>query len=103
VSSHLAIPVMEVLVTPSRDRRDSEMESDQRSRSNLDLTAEIVSRFRISRIREVREPRSFDFPVSDMTIFRHVSYGPNGSDLVVISTLHRPSSCLINGPQSLVI
>jgi hypothetical protein len=66
---------------------------DQRSRSNLELTAENVSRFRISRIREVREPRSFDSPVSEMTIFRHVSYGPNGPDLVMISTLHRPSLC----------
>jgi hypothetical protein len=49
------------------------MELDQRSRTNLDLTAKIVSRFRISQIQEVREPRSFDFPVSDMMIFRHVS------------------------------
>jgi hypothetical protein len=51
----------------------------------------------MSRIREVREPRSFDFPVSEMMIFRHVSYGPNGPDLIVISKLHGPSSCLING------
>ena len=94
---------MEVLVTPSCDRQDSEMELDQWSRTNLDLKAKIVSRFRILRIQELREPRSFDFPVSDMTIFHHVSYGPNGLDLVVISTLHRHSSCFINGPHSLVI
>jgi hypothetical protein len=50
------------------------MDLDQRSRTNLDLAAKIVSQFRISRIREVREPRSFEFPVSDMTIFRHMSY-----------------------------
>jgi hypothetical protein len=81
---------MEILVTPSRNSRDSEMESYQWLRSNLDLMAKI-------------KPCSFDFPVSDMTIFLHMSYGPNGSDLVVISTLHRPSSCLINGPHSLVI
>jgi hypothetical protein len=67
------------------------MELEQRSRSNLDLMVKIVSQFRISQIREVSEPRSFDFPVSDMTIFRHVSYGTNSLDLVMISTLHRPS------------
>jgi hypothetical protein len=50
------------------------MELDQWSRRNLDLTAKIVSRFHISQIREVREPHSFDFPVSDMMIFRHMSY-----------------------------
>jgi hypothetical protein len=65
---------MEVLVTPSRDRRDSNMELDQWSRKNLDLMAKIVSRFHISRIREVRELCSFEFLVSDMMIFHHVSY-----------------------------
>jgi hypothetical protein len=50
------------------------MELDQRSRKIVDLAAKIVSRFHISRIREVREPLSFDFLVSDMMIFRHVSY-----------------------------
>jgi hypothetical protein len=49
------------------------MELDQQSKTNLDMTAKIVSRFRISQIREVREPRSFDFPVSDMMIFLHMS------------------------------
>lgn len=48
--------------------------SDQRSKINLELMAKIVLRFRISRIQEVREPRSFEFPVSDMMFFRHVSY-----------------------------
>jgi len=61
-----------------------------RLRSNLDLMAKI-------------KPCSFEFPISDMMIFRHVYYGPNGSDLVMNSSLHRPSSCLINGPHSLVI
>jgi hypothetical protein len=39
------------LASPSRDSRNSEMESDQRSRSDLDSTAAIKSRFRISRFR----------------------------------------------------
>jgi hypothetical protein len=44
VNSHLTVPVMKGLITPSHDSRDSEMESDQRSRSNLDLTAKIKPR-----------------------------------------------------------
>jgi hypothetical protein len=44
VNSHLAVPVMKGLITPSHDSRDSEMESDQWSRSNLDLTAKIKPR-----------------------------------------------------------
>jgi hypothetical protein len=57
----------------------------------------------MSQVREVREPYFFEFPVSEMMIFHHVSYGPNGPELIVISKLHEPSSCLINGPdQSLI-
>jgi hypothetical protein len=58
---------------------------DQWFRSVLDLMVRINSRFRISRFRDVREPCSFDSPVNEMTIFRHVSYGPNGADIVMIS------------------
>jgi hypothetical protein len=69
--------------------------------------APIISAFHISafhdftccefllRVREVREPCSFDFAVGEMMICHHVSYGPNGLDLVMNSTLHGPSLCLI--------
>jgi hypothetical protein len=51
VNSHLAVPVMKGLITPSHDSRDSEMELHQRPRSKLDLTAVIESPYRISRFR----------------------------------------------------
>jgi hypothetical protein len=38
--------VVMFLASPSRDSQNSEMESDQRSRSHLDLTAAIKSQFR---------------------------------------------------------
>jgi hypothetical protein len=47
------------------------------------------------RVLEVREPLFFDFAAGKMTIYRHMSYGPNCPDLVVNSTLHGPSLCLI--------
>ena len=62
------------LTPPSPGIRNSEMESDQRSRSNFDLTAKVISWFRLSRVREVREPCSFDFPVNERMIFCHVSF-----------------------------
>jgi hypothetical protein len=62
------------LTPPSPGIRNSEMESDQRSRSKFDLTAKVISRFRVSRVQEVREPQSFDFSVSKRMIFRHVSF-----------------------------
>jgi hypothetical protein len=62
------------LTPPSPGIRNSEMESDQWSRSKFDLTAKVISRFRVSRVQEVREPRSFDFSVSKRMIFRHISF-----------------------------
>jgi hypothetical protein len=74
---------------------------------SLVALAQIISAFRISafhdfpcrefllRVREVREPRSFDFAIDKMKIYRHVSYGSNGPDIVMNSTLHGPSLCLI--------
>jgi hypothetical protein len=47
--SHLAIPVMEVLVTPSRDRRGSEMELRSTVHVLGDPTVLIFSQSRISR------------------------------------------------------
>jgi hypothetical protein len=41
--------VVMFLASPSRDSRNSDMESDQRSRSQLDLMAAIKSQFHISR------------------------------------------------------
>jgi hypothetical protein len=62
------------LTPPSPGIQNSEMESDQQSRSNFDLMAKVISRFCISRVREVREPRSFEFPVSERMIFHHISF-----------------------------
>ena len=62
------------LTPPSPGIQNSETESDQQSRSNFDLMAKVISRFRISRVREVREPRSFEFPVSERMISHHVSF-----------------------------
>ena len=61
------------LTSPTLDPRNYEMDWDQRSRSNLDLMAQIKSWFHISWFWEVREPRSFDSPVSEMLICVHVS------------------------------
>jgi hypothetical protein len=51
VNSHLTVPVMKGLITPSHDSRDSEMELHQRPRSKIDLTTVIESPYRISRFR----------------------------------------------------
>ena len=110
-SDHIAISAFlmwEFLTTPSPGIQNSEMESDQRPRSNFDLTAKVISRFCVSRVREVREPHSFDFPVSDMTIFHHVSYDLtiqiwywfNDSDHIVISTFLLQSVSTLQLPVS---
>ena len=58
---------------PKRDPRNSDMDWNQRPIFNLDLTTQIKSQFHLLRFREVREHRSFESPVSDLTIYPHVS------------------------------
>jgi hypothetical protein len=44
VNSHLVVPMMKGLITPSHDSQDSKLDSDRRSRSKLDLMAKIKPR-----------------------------------------------------------
>jgi hypothetical protein len=68
---------------------------DQWSRSILDPMARIISRFRISRVREVRALLPLTFQSGKCQSF---AMCPMASMARIISQIHKPSLCLINDP-----